>query len=400
MTRRGWVGLAMAVVILTIVQPADARRGRRVARRTPPQPMVPAARCAPGDAAGPYTSALLVDAETGRVLFEQDAFEARRPASMVKMMNALVTMEAIERGDIALDKPIVVSREASRTGGSGALLRAGEVLTLEDLFKAMMVVSSNGASVAIAEAVAGSTDAMVVRMNQRAREIGMTQTVYHTVNGLPPARNADWLPDMSSANDQAILARKLLEHPQILHYSAEPVVRFRNGRVVLRNTNHLVGRMEGVDGMKTGYYRLAGFNLTTTASRHGMRLVSVVMGCPTLRDRFRVSQQLLEWGFAHYSKVELVHAGEPLAVEIQVQNGTQPVLRPVAADGMSALVRNGDPTDLRLSFQVPSVVTAPVTKDQPLGEIIVRDARGVVDVIPAVSPTDVVTTPVRRGWFD
>ena len=136
---------------------------------------------------------------------------------------------------------------------------------------------------------------------------------------------------MTSANDLAILARKLLEHPRVLRYSAQPLVPIRGGTVLIRNTNHLVGHMDGADGLKTGYYRQAGFNLTATASRDGLRLIAVVLGCPTLQSRFLLAQQLMEWGFAHFSKLKVVEAGQPLSFEVKVANGSTDHIRPVAA---------------------------------------------------------------------
>jgi D-alanyl-D-alanine carboxypeptidase (penicillin-binding protein 5/6) len=234
----------------------------------------------------------------------------------------------------------------------------------------MLVASANGASVAIADAIAGSEPAMISRMNQRARELGMTETTYRTVNGLPPRRGKG-VPDITSANDLAILARKLLDQHEVLRYSAHPFVAIRNGKVFLRNTNHLVGHMDGADGLKTGYFRRAGFNLTATASRDGMRLVAVVLGCPTLQSRFLVAQQMLEWGFGHFSKLNVVEAGQPLAVEVK---------------------------DLRVTFQLPTVVPAPVALHQELGEIIVRDQDKLLGVIPAVSPVGVASGSGATGW--
>jgi D-alanyl-D-alanine carboxypeptidase (penicillin-binding protein 5/6) len=170
-------------------------------------------------------------------------------------------------------------------------------------------------------------------------------------------------------------------------------VPIRNGTVLLRNTNHLVGRMDGADGLKTGYYRQAGFNLTATATRDGMRLIAVVLGCPTLYSRFAVAQQLLEWGFGHFSKLVLVEAGQPISLDVQVANGATHSLRPVARAGLSYVVRNDQKQDLYVIFQVPPVVSAPIAKDQELGEIIVRDQDQILDVIPAVSPVDIVGFP-------
>ncbi len=256
---------------------------------------------------GPYASALLIDAESGRVLFEKDSGIPRPPASMVKMMTALLAFEALERGDVQLEQPIRISLTASRTGGSGVLLKPGERLPFEDLLKAMLVASANGASVAIAETLAGSQGAMIERMNQRAHELGMAETTYRTVNGLPPRRGTGQ-PDVTSASDQARLARALLAHHEVFRYCSRPTVPIRNGTVLIRNTNHLVGHMDGADGLKTGYFRSAGFNLTATALRDGVRLVVVVMGCPTLQSRFLLAQELMEWGFAYGTKPKVTEA--------------------------------------------------------------------------------------------
>jgi D-alanyl-D-alanine carboxypeptidase (penicillin-binding protein 5/6) len=396
MINRGWVCVLVGVTALVAQSsPAFARHERahrHVAHRVRPGTVfVPARLAAPPEhpPEGPYASALLIDADGGRVLFAKDPTDPRPPASMVKMMTALLAFEALERGEIHLDDKVSISLAASRTGGSGVLLKPGERLPFEDLLKAMLVASANGASVAIADAIAGSQPAMISRMNDRARELGMSETTYRTVNGLPPRRGKG-LPDMTSANDLAILARKLLEHPLVLHYSAQPLVPIRGGTVLIHNTNHLVGHMDGADGLKTGYYRQAGFNLTATASRDGLRLIAVVLGCPTLQSRFLLAQQLMEWGFAHFSKLKVVEAGQSLSFDVKIANGSTDHVQPVAAQSVTYLVRNDAKSDLHVTFQVPAMVSAPIAKDQPLGEIVVRDKQRVLGVISAVSPIDVM----------
>jgi D-alanyl-D-alanine carboxypeptidase (penicillin-binding protein 5/6) len=156
--------------------------------------------------------------------------------------------------------------------------------------------------------------------------------------------------------------------------------------------------MDGADGLKTGYFRRAGFNLTATASRDGMRLVAVVLGCPTLRSRFLVAQQMMEWGFAHFSKLNVVEAGQPLAVEVKVANGAAESVRPVAAQSLTYIVRRDEKKDLRVTFQLPTIVAAPIALHQELGEIIVRDQDKLLGVIPAVSPVGVATGPGVTGW--
>jgi D-alanyl-D-alanine carboxypeptidase (penicillin-binding protein 5/6) len=389
----------MLVVAVVIGQSsfafARSKRSHRSAAKSPASSYVPQRLASPPATPpeGPYASALLIDNDSGRVLFAKDPTDLRPPASMVKMMTALLAFEALERGDVHLDDLVVISPAASRTGGSGVSLKAGEKLPFEDLLKAMLVASANGASVAIADAIAGGQPALISRMNARAKELGMTETTYRTVNGLPPSRGKG-NPDMTSANDLAILARKLLEQHAVLKYSAHALVPIRNGKVVLRNTNHLVGHMDGADGLKTGYFRRAGFNLTATASRDGMRLIAVVLGCPTLQSRFRLAQELLEWGFAHYSKLNVVQAGQPLSFEVKVANGATESIRPIAAQSLSYVVSNEEKQDLRVTFQLPATVAAPVAAHQEIGEIIVRDQDKLLGVIPAVSPVGVAGSAV------
>jgi D-alanyl-D-alanine carboxypeptidase (penicillin-binding protein 5/6) len=401
--KRGWVCmLAVAVVIgHTSFALARSKRSHRSAAKRPaassshiPERLISPPATPPD---GPYVSALLIDYDSGRVLFAKDPTDLRPPASMVKMMTALLAFEALERGEVHLDDQIVISAAASRTGGSGVSLKAGEKLPFEDLLKAMLVASANGASVAIADAIAGGQPAMILRMNARAKELGMTETTYRTVNGLPPSRGKG-KPDMTSANDLAILARKLLEQHDVLRYSAHAAVPIRNGTVVLRNTNHLVGHMDGADGLKTGYFRRAGFNLTATASRDGMRLIAVVLGCPTLQSRFRLAQELLEWGFAHYSKLNVVQAGQPLSFEVNVANGSTDRIRPIAAQSLTYVIKNEEKRDLRVTFQLPAMVAAPVAERQELGEIIVRDQDKLLGVIPAISPVGVAGSPAPATW--
>jgi D-alanyl-D-alanine carboxypeptidase (penicillin-binding protein 5/6) len=272
-------------------------------------------------------------------------------------------------------------------------LRPGEVFPLSDLLRAMIVTSANDAAVAIAEQLYGSVENCVKAMNRRARELGMTQTLYQTPNGLPLTDGTP--PDISSAIDMATLARALVKHRQILEWTSLRAVPFRDGRVMLPNTNHLVGKVTGVDGLKTGFTYKARFNLVTTAQRDQLRLIAVVMGGQSSGIRFRIAADLLEWGFAHFTRLRLIKSGEPVGAEVRVEYGSVSMLQPVAATDAAFLVRKGEAGDVQVSLQVPSVVAAPITRHQVLGEVVVRNSKRILAIVPALSPWDV---PKAR-WF-
>jgi serine-type D-Ala-D-Ala carboxypeptidase (penicillin-binding protein 5/6) len=396
--RRFWVWVVVAAfLVASLPDEADARRRRRTKaprrRAAVTRPAVtwarPAVPTLPPE--GAFRSGLLIDADTGNVLYEYDARREWPQASLVKMMVALVAFEAIAAGEAHIDQLVQVTRYAAAMGGSQVFLRPREFLPLRELLKAMLIASANDASAAVAESIAGSADEMIERMNERAKKLGMTGTKYTTVNGLPPRRGKAM--DVSTAADLAIIAREMIKHPAILEVTSQTEVPFRNQRVRLHNTNHLVGRTPGVDGLKTGYVQLAGFNLIATAKRDDMRLIAIVLGCPTLRSRFRLAEDILEWGYANYSRFELVKAGEPLAIDVRVRNGSAASVRPVAGRGSSFLLRKGEEKQLEVSFQVPTTIAAPVAANQPLGEIIVRDGQQIVAIIPAVAPSPIAGLP-------
>jgi D-alanyl-D-alanine carboxypeptidase (penicillin-binding protein 5/6) len=340
-----------------------------------------------------FKAALLQEAETGQILFAQNSSKQWPAASLTKMMVALLTLEKIAGGRLSLQTPVTISQRASQAGGRAINLRPGEVFPLEELLQAMVVTSANDAAVAVAERLKGSVDACVVAMNRRARELGMTQTRYQTVNGLPLTDGTP--PDLSSAADMAILARALVKHRQILQWTSLHSIPFRDGRVMLPNTNHLVGKVAGVDGLKTGYTYKARFNLVTTAQRDQLRLIAVVMGGQSSQLRFRIAADLLEWGFAHFTRLRLSKSGEPVGAAVRIEHGSVSLLQPVAAADAASLLRKGEGEDFQVSLQLPPVVAAPIARHQVLGELVVRNGTRVLAIIPALSPWDV---PKAR-WF-
>lgn len=328
-----------------------------------------------------YKAALLEDADTGRVLYQYNADIDWPPASMAKMMLLLVAEDEIVAGHCALDDQVWVSERAAMTGGSRLGLREGEVFPLRELMKAALIKSANDAAMAVAEKIAGSAEACVRMMNQRAEKLGLTHTQYNTVDGLPPRPTHD--ADVTSAHDLATLGRALLKHPELLQWSGSEQALFDN-EVVLRNTNHLIGHFEGCDGLKTGFTTMAGFNLTATAKRGDMRLVAVVLGAPSNAERFRQAARIMEWGFDNFERVSVVKRGEVLPVHVQVESG--PLIQPIAADEVKLVVPKKDVGDIRVEYSVPPTINSPLSKDSRMGQVIVRCGGTVMATSEAVCP--------------
>lgn len=300
---RAFAAAAALVFAVAFAAAAEPPAGNRTPRGRPapaPQARPPAL---PGAERG-WEAWAVADAADGRVLAGEGLERPWPQASLTKLMLALVVLDAVEEGSCSLGDPVVISRRAQGMGGSQVFLRAGEVFSLEELMRAALVESANDAAMAVAEHVAGSAEAFVARMNRKARHLGMEDTVYASVHGLPPAPG---LPDnVSSCRDLIRLARAAIGRPQILAWTALVETPFRGGSLRLHNKNRLVGRVPGVDGLKTGFTRRAGFNLVATASEDGRRLIVVVLGAPDprVRDAFAVGK------FAEFLRLE---ARRPLA---------------------------------------------------------------------------------------
>lgn len=242
----------------------------------------------------PYKAAVVMDAATGEVLFSRDAYKPLVPASLTKMMLVLIVMEKVKAGHLRLYEPVVVTERTTSVGGTQVDLKPGEVLPLEDMLMAILIRSANDAAATLAEHVAGSEARFVELMNQKAQSLGMRDTSFVNVHGLPGQNGRE---NVSTAYDMAILARALLSHPEVLRWSSQSVAFIRNGRYLLHSTNKLLGQCEGVDGLKTGFTRKAGFNIAATAIRNGKRLVVVVMGSPSSKVRNEATATLLANAF-------------------------------------------------------------------------------------------------------
>lgn len=259
---------------------------------------------AASSARAPYKGAIIVEAQTGKVIFEDKSDFIAPPASITKLMTFLIVHDRLKRGIITLQTPVPVSAASSRIGGTQVWLKHGETFPVEEMLYALMIQSANDCAHALATTIAGTPSAFIELMNERARQLGMTNTTFRSPHGLPPSNRRIADGDLTTPRDLALLSRHLLLHTNILKYTSIKVRAFRDGqtkgRIVMRNHNHLLGRVAGVDGLKTGYTRGAGFCLAATASRHGRRIIVVSMGSPSAKIRDIKMAELIEKGFAEF----------------------------------------------------------------------------------------------------
>lgn len=310
-------------------------------------------------------SAILIEASTGEVLYEVNADEARAPASMTKIMTLLLTMEAIERGQIALEDMVQVSARAASMGGSQVFLEEGSTYTLDEIIKAVCIASGNDAAVVLAESIGGTVEAFVDAMNKRAKELGLTSTNFVNVYGL----DADG--HLSSARDMAKMARELIKHELILQYSSiyEEYLNKKDGSSLwMVNTNKLVRFYQGVDGLKTGYTSEAGYCLTATGKWNGMRLISVVMGEPTQDARTDDTVSLLNYGKTAYKLNTILNENETLG-EVYVESGIVLKEDVIIEESITDLVKLSDEAK-EYTYDIElEKVKAPVKKGERVGTI-------------------------------
>ena len=315
-----------------------------------------------------YKSALLADVESGRILFHDRMHQMIYPASLVKMMVSLIVLEEIDEGRISLNDSVKVSSWASKIGGHQVYLKQGEVFKLKELMKAIVISSANDASVAVAEHVYGQDKQFIKKMNNRAVELGMKKTRFFSVHGLPPGRGQKL--DESTAFDMYLLAMELLKHPQYLKWSSTRMDSFRNGTFQLLNTNHrLIRNYRGMDGMKTGYHRRAGFNLVSTAEREGQRFISIIMGAKNSRSRGQSATHLLDYGFNNFTKYFLSKKEETVPYFAEVEEGEAEKVSLKSAETVRILLNSQELKRLEIWPQIPSKTKAPVAADQQLGKL-------------------------------
>lgn len=308
-------------------------------------------------------SALLMESTSGKILFEKNPDKRLPPASITKIMTILLVMEQVAQGKVRFSDMVVTSQRAMEMGGSQIWLEVGEEMSLEDLMKAIAIVSANDASVAVAEHIAGSEEAFVDMMNKRARELGMTGTNFVNASGLPH-------PDhYSTARDIALMSRALLHYPKVHEWFTTWIDYVRGGKNILVNTNRLIKSYEGVDGLKTGFTEEAGYCLAATAEKGNLRLISVVLKVSDSTTRFNEASALLNLGFRHFAGVELAKEGQVIGA-VEVTRGVADKVDVICENRLVAVVPRGEEEKVRHEIVLPKKVDAPVAKGQKIGEML------------------------------
>lgn len=308
-------------------------------------------------------AACLIEQNSGLIIYDYNMHEKLRPASITKIMSLLLIMEALDSGKIQLTDKIPCTEDAAKMGGSQIWLDVRETLTVEEMLKAICVVSANDCVVAMADYLEGSQDAFVKKMNQKAQELGMNDTTFKNCHGIDEDGH------LTSAYDIAIMSRELLmNHPSITKYTTIWMDSLRDGKSSLVNTNKLVRNYNGCTGLKTGSTSIALYNLSASATRNNLSLIAVVLKAPTPAIRFSNAQKLLDYGFSNYSVTSFGKKGDVIK-SVEIKKGTTPSIDAILENDADVLMSNGSSKDVTQEIKLDDTFTAPILEGQKLGEV-------------------------------
>lgn len=341
-------------------------------------------------------SVILAETATGTVIFEKNADERREVASITKLMTALLTLEALDRGDVTLADQITVSKNAAAMKGSQALLDAGAAYSLEDLLRTTIMASANDSAVALAEYLCGTEVNFVTRMNQRAAELGMGSTCYVNCTGYPQEGQ------YTTARDVMRLCCEVATHPAYYKYASVWIdtLTHPGGRVTdLTNTNRLVRFYDGCDGFKTGSTDAAKYCVAATAEKNGMRLVAIVLGAPASQKRFDEARAMLDYGFATYQRTVIARKGDLLGETLPVRGGSSEEVELMLGSGLSMLLRSGQASGLSLELALPESVDAPILQGDVLGTVQVLLDGQIIARLNCVAAHDVPRPGFIEGLY-
>ena len=332
----------------------------------------------------PCQAAILIDEDSGTVLYEKNADESRPIASITKIMTLLLTFEALEARKVSLSNIVPVSEHAYHMGGSQIWLEPGEQLTLDEMLKAICISSANDAAVAVAEFIGGSEPVFVERMNARAKELGMQSTTFRNACGLDEDGH------LSTARDVAIMSREmLLNHPEIENYCTVWMDTLRGGATQLVNTNKLLKSYNGITGLKTGTTGKAGVCISASASRDDLRLIAVVLGSSSGKERFAAATSLLDYGFAMFESA-LVPIPAAAPKTLPVQKGEEPALELCYTAPERCLAVKGQGSALQAEVELPQTLEAPIREGAVIGSLNIKNSQGILQSCPiiAAKPVD------------
>ena len=345
-------------------------------------------------------SAVLMEQTTGQILYEHNPHEQLRPASVTKVMSILLIMEAIDSGRISFTDKVSCSENARSMGGSQIWLNETEQLTVDEMLKAICVVSANDCTVAMAEHLAGSEELFVEQMNQKAKELGMNDTTFKNCHGIDEDGH------VTSSYDIALMSRELMtKHPQITKYTTIWMDSLRDGKSELVNTNKLIRNYSGCTGLKTGSTSLALYNLSATATRDNLSLIAVIMKAPNTATRFAEAKKLLDFGFNTYEFKQFNQKGETI-MQIPVQKGISVSIEAIIKEDGGILLKKGEDKDITQTIQLPNSISAPIFEGQHLGEIVYSKGNDILLTAEIVAKSEVkkmsfgnVLTQVYQKWF-
>lgn len=346
-------------------------------------------------------AAILIEQSTGNILYSHNIHEQLRPASVTKVMSLLLIMEALDNGQISLDDQIPCSENASSMGGSQIWLDTTETLTVNDMLKAMCVVSANDCTVAMAEYIAGSEEAFVQRMNAKAKELGMNDTCFKNCHGIDEDGH------VTSAYDIALMSRELLQnHPSITNYTTIWIDSIRDGKSELVNTNKLIRNYKGATGLKTGSTSLALYNLSASATRDDLSLIAVIMKAPSTKVRFNEATKLLDYGFANYTAQSFGHKGDVVTSTV-VNKGIINSVNLVLEKDASILLKKGTDSNIEQNVVLNDNISAPIQKGDQLGTITYTLNNEQLLEVNLLAETDIqkntiwnLTTSLYVKWFN
>ncbi len=384
--------LSFIISISLVILPARAADWAEVEDGEDVAEAVFAEGAVPADASElviPAPSAILIERETGTVLYEKDADRKLEPASVTKVMTILLIAEAIDAGEIGFDDTVIASARAASMGGSQVYLKEGEEMSVREMLKCIVVSSANDCAVAMAEYLAGSEEGFVIRMNERAAELGMVNTSFKNCTGL-----YDDPTHLTTARDIALMSREVLSHRWIRDFTTIWTDTIRDGTFGLSNTNKLIRFYPGATGLKTGYTSRAGRCLAASAERDGVEYIAVVLNCATTEDRFESAKTLLSYAFANYTTVKVLPGSviPPVPVELGKARFVQPVL----AEEKSVVVKKSEAGSIESSVELIETAKAPVAEGDILGRLTLTlggEELASVDLVAAGSVN-------KLGFFD